>query len=81
MIYLNSDAISCVDYDSWSQVLSIQFTSGVIFYSFYGVPAPVFYGLISAHSAGKYHNQYIRGCYRRPALEKLPGCRARFATS
>jgi hypothetical protein len=64
MIYLNSSAIQCVDYDSWSQVMSIQFTTGVIFYSFYGVPASVYYGLIGAPSAGKYYNHYIRGRYR-----------------
>ena len=64
MIYLNSSAILCVDYDAWSQVLSIQFTSGVIFYSFYGVPVEVYYSLISASSAGKYYNHYIRGRYR-----------------
>jgi hypothetical protein len=53
-----------VDYDAWSKVLSIQFTSGVIFYSFFGVPVEVYYGLISASSAGKYYNHYIRGRYR-----------------
>ena len=64
MIYLNSSAIRCVDYDGWSHVMSIQFTSGVIFYSFYRVPVEVYYGLISASSAGKYYNHYIRGRYR-----------------
>jgi hypothetical protein len=64
VIYLNSSAILCVDYDSWSHVLSIQFTTGVIFYSFFGVPASVYRGLISAPSAGKYYNVYIRGNYR-----------------
>jgi hypothetical protein len=64
MIYLNSSAILCVDYDSWSKVLSIQFTSGVIFYSFFGVPASVYHGLIRAPSAGKYYHIYIRGRYR-----------------
>lgn len=63
MIYLNSSAILAVDYEFRSQVLTIQFTSGGV-YAFYGVPAAVFQGLVSASSPGRYYNHYIRGRYR-----------------
>lgn len=63
MIYLNSSAILGADYDFWSQVLTIQFTSGGV-YDFHGVPVAVFHGLISASSPGTYYNHHIRGRYR-----------------
>jgi hypothetical protein len=63
MIYLNSSAILGADCDFWSQVLTIQFSSGGV-YDFHGVPESVFQGLISASSPGSYYNQHIRGRYR-----------------
>jgi hypothetical protein len=63
MIYLNSSAIVGVDYDFWSQVMTIQFTSGGV-YDFHGVPASVFHGLVNAPSPGRYYNHFVRGRYR-----------------
>jgi hypothetical protein len=63
MVFLNSSALLAVDYDAWSKILTIQFTSGGL-YTFNGVPEWVFHGLISAASPGRYYNHYIRGRYR-----------------
>ena len=63
MIYLNSSAILAVDYDDWSHTLTIEFTSGGS-YTFHGVPASVYQGLVNASSPGTYYNENIRGRYR-----------------
>jgi hypothetical protein len=63
MIYLNSSAILGAEYDFWSHVLTIQFTSGGV-YDFHGVPVSVFQALVNAASPGRYYNQCIRGRYR-----------------
>ena len=62
MVNLNSSSIRAVDYDPTSRRLYIWFPDNGP-YTFYHVPPPIFHGLISAGSAGRYYNQYIRGKY------------------
>lgn len=62
MVTLNSSAIVAADYDPASRLLFIWFPDNGP-YTFYDVPPPVFHGLITAGSAGRYYNQYIRGRY------------------
>ncbi len=57
---LASSAISDVSYDWASQLLYITFHSGHT-YTFYGVPAEIYHGLMSAPSAGQYYHNHIRG--------------------
>ncbi len=59
MVYLNSSAISAVAYDERTLDLHITFTSGGT-YTYYGVPALKYAGLINASSAGQYFNDHIR---------------------
>lgn len=63
MIYLNSSAIRAVNYNEATGTLTVWFTHGGQGYDYYGVPAPVFHGLITAASAGSYFNAYIRDQY------------------
>jgi hypothetical protein len=62
MVTLNSSAIVAADYDSASRLLYLWFPNNGP-YTFYGVPESIFYGLISASSAGSYYNSHIRGRY------------------
>ena len=59
MVYLNSSAIRAADYNQRSLDLNVTFTSGDT-YTYYGVPAWKYSGLITASSAGQYFNEYIR---------------------
>lgn len=62
MVNLNSSSIRAVDYDPTNRRLYIWFPDNGP-YTFYGVPPPIFQGLITASSAGRYYNQNIRGRY------------------
>ena len=62
MPYLNSSAISYVEYSDLTRELHITFRSGGT-YTYYGVPRSVYEGLISASSAGQYYHQHIEGRY------------------
>ena len=65
MPYVSSSAISWVDYNYANGELYIRFTSGGTTYTFYGVPAYVYHGLLRASSAGQYYNENIRNIYSR----------------
>jgi hypothetical protein len=64
MPYLNSSAISRVEYDAGSRRMTIWFKQGGQGYDFCGVPEHVYQGLISASSAGTYYDQNIRDRYQ-----------------
>lgn len=60
MAFLNSSAILAVNYNAAAMLLFITFRSGGT-YTFYGVPAWIYHGLISAPSAGQFYHAFIRG--------------------
>lgn len=57
-----SSAISDASYDDETQELNVTFNSGQT-YTFRGVPAEIYDGLISASSPGRYYHQNIKGQY------------------
>jgi hypothetical protein len=59
---LTSSNLRRCSYDIETEVLQIQFTSGKT-YSYSGVPASVYNGLLEASSAGQYFNNNIKGVY------------------
>ena len=59
---LNSTMIVRANYDPETEVLSLQFTNGMI-YDYPGVPVSVYAGLLEADSPGRYYHQNIRGVY------------------
>lgn len=61
-VYLSSSAITAVNYNENTKVLTITFTSGKS-YDYFGVPESVYRGLISAYSAGEYFNEHIKDQY------------------
>lgn len=63
MVPVSSSAISAVRYDPATSTMNIRFTQGHT-YTFCGVPASVYNGLLNAGSQGTYYAQYIRGRYQ-----------------
>ena len=59
---LESSNLKRCAYDIETEVLQIQFQSGKV-YSYSGVPASVYNGLLEASSAGQYFNNNIKGVY------------------
>lgn len=59
---VRSSAITFVDYDPETKELRITFTRGFT-YTYYGVPASVYAGLLNASSVGTYFNDHIRDRY------------------
>lgn len=59
---VNSSAMHRVEYDEGSHRLDIWFTASGQ-YSYYGVPIPLYLGLLSASSKGRYFNDNIRDQY------------------
>lgn len=64
MPYLNSSAVSRVEYNPRTRILSIWFVESGGPYDYHGVPAHLYAGLLSASSAGSYFNAFIRDQYR-----------------
>lgn len=60
MPLIKSRAISRVEYNASTLVLSIWFHESGGPYDYFGVPKEIYLGLISASSAGSYFNQFIR---------------------
>lgn len=56
---VTSSTLESVGYDSTNRVLEIEFKDGSI-YQYYGVPEPVYLGLLSASSHGQYFDQEIK---------------------
>lgn len=63
MVTFNSSAISRGEYDAGSMRMILWFTQGNS-YTFCGVPAHVWQGLVSAGSKGTYYNNHIRDRYQ-----------------
>ena len=63
MLYLNSSAISAVNYNFTTKTLTVWFVGGGQGYDYYGVPESVYNGLMNASSKGRYFNVYIRVQY------------------
>ena len=63
MIYLESTAIEAVEYHPSSRTLLIWFPEHGP-YTFVGVPASVYQGLLHADSAGRYYKENIEGDYQ-----------------
>lgn len=59
---LESSNLRRCSYDIETETLQIQFHSGRV-YTYEGVPASVFNGLLEASSAGQYFNTNIKGIY------------------
>lgn len=62
MVALNSTSIVSADYAAEAQELTLQFQSGRS-YTYYGVPAEVYDGLLMAGSPGAYFNTAIKNQY------------------
>jgi KTSC domain len=63
MPLLNSTAIARVEYDESNQHLNIWFHRSGGPYTYFGVPKSIYSGLLSAASAGRYFDFYIRDKY------------------
>ncbi|WP_218139370.1 KTSC domain-containing protein [Sphingomonas palmae] len=63
MVYVNSSAIKRAEYDQVSRRMTLWFPQGHS-YTFCGVPAHVYEGLLTAPSKGSYYNAYIRDRYQ-----------------
>ena len=59
---LQSSNLRRCSYDIETETLQIQFNSGKT-YTYEGVPASVYNGLLEASSAGQYFNSNIKGVY------------------
>lgn len=62
MPYINSSAISFVDYNQTSRELTITFTSGGT-YTYYDVPPAIYTALLASNSKGRYYNKFIKDKY------------------
>jgi KTSC domain-containing protein len=60
MTAVESTTLATVAYDEALGVLQLEFRSRAV-YRYFGVPATVHEGLLSAPSKGNYFNQVIRG--------------------
>jgi hypothetical protein len=58
-----SSAIARIGYDEASQILTVEFTSGIA-YNYYDLPTAVFEQLKAAPSKGQFVTQNIKGTYR-----------------
>jgi hypothetical protein len=63
MHYVESTAITRIEYGELSQELVVVFTSGED-YTYYGVPRDVYEGFVNAPSKGQYINTNIKDRYR-----------------
>jgi len=59
---LNSSCIRRAEYDFESGNLTLTFVGGKP-YTLHNVPEYHYYGLITASSAGRYFNRYLKGRY------------------
>ena len=59
---VESSTLATVGYDRSRELLQLEFRSRAV-YQYYGVPAQVHEGLLSASSKGHYFNRYIRGFF------------------
>jgi len=59
MIEIRSSDLSAIDFDDWSNTLTIAFHSGGV-YEYYNVPRSEYDGLLNASSHGRYFHAYIK---------------------
>jgi hypothetical protein len=59
---LESSNLKRCMYDIETETLAIQFASGKV-YTYQGVPASIYNGLLEADSPGQYFNNNIKGVY------------------
>jgi len=59
---LESTTLAALAYDEAREILQLEFRSRAV-YRYFGVPAPVYAGLLAAPSKGKYFNRAIRGSF------------------
>ena len=62
-ISVRSSNIRSVGYETSSETLEVEFTSGSV-YQYFDVPENEYNGLMNARSKGKYLNQNIKDHYR-----------------
>jgi len=62
MTLVVSSNLHGVDYEPWSETLTITFRNGSV-YEYYGVPATVCNGLLDADSPGRFHHEHIKNHY------------------
>lgn len=58
----NSTNVARVEYDSDSQVLTVEFSNGGV-YEHKGVPQSVFMGMQTTSSVGGYYHRQVKGRY------------------
>lgn len=58
-----SSNIRSIGYETKSETLEVEFTSGSI-YQYFDVPENEYERLMNAASKGRYFNQNIKDCYR-----------------
>ncbi|MRG70394.1 KTSC domain-containing protein [Alphaproteobacteria bacterium HT1-32] len=63
MPYVDSTAITRIEHDSKTLVLSIWFTDNPDRYDYYGVPESVYKAFLQARSKGTFFNDHIRDQY------------------
>lgn len=57
--FVQSTSLDAVAYDPATSTLRVRFKHGSE-YEYYGVPHSVFVGILSASSAGRYLDQYVK---------------------
>lgn len=60
--HVQSSNIVSLGYDSQAAILEIEFNGGSV-YRYYGVPASIYLGLMSAVSHGEYFHACVRDVY------------------
>lgn len=60
---VSSNDIFSIGYNSFSNILEIEFNSGGI-YQYFEVPNNIYTSLMSASSHGKFFHRYIKNIYR-----------------
>lgn len=58
-----STALSFAEYDPVQRTLHIKFRHGFKTYTYYGIPAQIYEGLIRASSKGRYYDAHIKDRY------------------
>jgi len=64
---VHSTCIARVGYEADAALLDLEFRDGAL-YRYFGVPAEVYEGLLSAPSKGLYFNHQIRGSFQHALL-------------
>lgn len=71
-VELQSTSLNAATYQDQGAVLELEFRSGAI-YRYLGVPEPVYQGLLSAESKGRYFNQHIRNRFTYTKIDPARG--------